>query len=142
MNTDASPKRGRPPGQAIYPRQLSFAVSASMYDDVEKRTHVVGDVPDRSKGDVARELMAAGRDLIDALGSVDDLAERVEALRAESGVSRAQALGTLLDFATKEARRRQRRDRELATRLAQSMADDGIPFDGLAVGSVDIAVEG
>lgn len=138
QNASESPKRGRPAVGAKYPRQLPIMLSARDYDAIG----TTAEIDETSKGDVARRWMKLGRDLEEALAAHEGLADRVEALRAEAATSNAAAIGRLLDFATLEARRRQKRDGELARMLVRRFAEDGVAIDGVDVGSVSIEIEG
>lgn len=140
---NATPKPIRRSRPTKYPARLAIMLTQHQRDGIDAAAAERGD---EAIAPVVRDWLALGRDLEEALQHPDfpDLGERVEALRRESKreISRADALARLLDFATREAVRRRDRNTALATRLAESMAADGGPFDGVEYGTASVDLRG
>lgn len=94
-----------------------------------------------SLGETSRGLLADGLTLSAALERHPGLREDVERLAREASVELDEAIGTMLGFAVRESARRLERDRDAARRLAQGMAESGVPFDGASFGSGDVALD-
>ena len=108
---NATPKPTRRNRPKKFPASLSIMLTEHQRDGIDA---AAAEREDGAVAPVAREWLALGRDLEEALQHPEysDLGERVEALRREAGTSRADAFACLLDFAMREAVRR--RDREVA----------------------------
>lgn len=138
---NATPKPIRRSRPTKYPARLAIMLTQHQRDGIDA---AAADRGDEAIAPVVRDWLALGRDLEEALRHPDfpDLGERVEALRREAATSRADALARLLDFATREAVRRRDRNSAIAARLAESMAADGVPFDGVEYGTASIDLRG
>lgn len=138
---NATPKPIRRSRPTKYPARLAIMLTQHQRDGIDA---AAADRDEATIAPVVRDWLALGRDLEEALQHPDfpDLGERVEALRREAGTSRADALARLLDFATREAVRRRDRNTAIATRLAESMAADGVPFDGVECGMASVDLRG
>lgn len=136
MSDDATLEPPRPQRPTRYPAHLAAMIPSSL------KAQIVAAAAASSQGDVVRRWLVAGRDLEEALAAHPDLTERVVRLGRESGVSMADALGKLLDFATREADRRVERHAKIAGAVGEALASDGIPFDGISVGDFEISLDG
>ena len=132
-------------------RPKKFPASLSIMLTEHQRANIDAAATEREDGavaPVAREWLALGRDLEEALRHPEcsDLGERVEALRREADASRADVLARLLDFASREVARRRDRNSAMnaaiAARLAESMAADGVPFDDVVYGTASVDLRG
>lgn len=120
-----------------YPARLSTMLSASareaIDDLIEQR--------DVTLGEVARSIIDDGLVLNAALAE-PGLRASVEKLARDGGVTVADAIGTMLDFATREAARRTERNAKLAQGVAQAFFETtGIQPDGISAGNVDISLD-
>ena len=135
------------PGPTRRNRPKKFPASLSIMLTEHQRANIDAAATEREDGavaPVAREWLALGRDLEEALRHPEhsDLGERVEALRREDGTSSADALACLLDLGEREVARRRDRNVAVATRLAESMDADGVPFDDVDYGTASVDLRG
>ncbi len=138
MTDNATPKRrpnySRPTKfPARLSTMLSKAARQAIDDLVEQR--------DTTLGDVARSIIDDGL-VLDAALAEPGLRADVERLASEAGVTMADALGTMLDFAVRETRRRTERNARLAQEAARTFSEvTGIVPDGVSVGNVEISLD-
>lgn len=139
MTDNATPKR-RP----NYSRPTKFPARLSTMLSKHDRAAIDGLVEARgvTLGEVARGVIADGLDLDEAYNAAPGLREDVRRLAADAGVSEAEAIKTMLDFAVRESRRRTERNAKLAHGVAVAFAEvTGIEPDGVSVGNVDLALD-
>lgn len=139
MTENTSPRRrpnySRP---TKYPVSLAVMMSERMKREIEDAAAAA----DRSKAEIVRERLELGSILLDAYtaggtGTPDLMREGIRRLARQGNhgesVTEGDAIRQLLVFGLNEIEKRERRDREIATRLALSMAEEGIPFDGVSI---------
>lgn len=139
MTDNATPKKrtySRPTKYpAALPRTMTTEAQRAMLDERVAR----GDHD--TNGEAIRSYVFHGMQLEDAYAADDRLEDDVIGMARDARVTEAEAIATMLRFAVTESRRRIERNKRIASELARSMAADGIPFDGLSVGTVDIALD-
>jgi hypothetical protein len=141
MTDNATPKKKRP----TYSRPTKYpAALPRIMTTTEQRDHVDAFRlrADATYGEVIRELVDDGLALREAFDSQPALRAEVEKLAREGGVTVPEALATMLAFSAREARRRVKRNAELAGAFMQHFAEGGAPVDGVSVDGVDVHFEG
>lgn len=136
MTDNATPKK-----RATYSRPTKFpAALPRTMTTVEQRRRLddIREATEQTLGEIIRELLNDGLDMR-AVRRETHLA--VERLAAESGVTKGEAIETMLAFAAREATRRTARNIELAAGVADTFAEGGIVLDMVEAGNVAISAE-
>lgn len=138
MTDNATPKsRPNYSRPTKFPARLSTMLSQSARDTIDDLV----EQRDTTLGDVARSIISDGL-VLDAALAEPGLRADVERLARDAGVTVADAVGTMLDFAVRETRRRTERNARLAEGVARTFAEvTGIEPDGVSVGNVDLALD-
>lgn len=113
MSENATPKPVRRPRPVRYPKQLITLVSSETYAEIEATAAARESA---TKADVVRPRLELGRILEAAYESTGagiryvsgDLRGKVQELARKAGVEEAEAIAVLLDFAIREADKRER----------------------------------
>lgn len=114
MTDNATPKtRPNYSRPTKFPARLSTMLSKAARDAIDDLV----EERDVTLGDVARSIIDDGLVLNAALAE-PGLRADVERLARDAGVTTADAVGTMLDFAVRETRRRTERNAELARGVA------------------------
>lgn len=141
MTDNATPKKKRP----TYSRPTKYPDSLPRtMTTIEQRSHVdaIKVRTGSTYGEVIRELVDDGLTLAEAYASQPALRAEVARLARDGGVTEAEAVATMLDFAVRESKRRLERNAKLAIEMGNSLAEAGAPFDGISIDGVDVHFEG
>lgn len=136
MTDNATPKPARTYSR---PTKYPAAIPRTMTTD-EQRAYLDGVVErdDLTLGAVVRSLIDDGIALDVAFQARDDLRADVWRMAREAGVTPGEAVGTMLDFAVRESRRRMERNARMAHEIGAGLGEMGFTVDGVTVGSVEL----
>lgn len=136
MSHDATPKRARPSYSrpTKYPAALPRTMTATAQREA---VDAIREARDLTLGDTMRALISDGL-VLDAALAEPGLRADIERMAREGGVTVADAIGTMLDFAVRESRRRLERNAKIAHEIGAGLGEMGFMVDGVTVGGLDL----
>lgn len=136
MTDTATPEARTAPRPTKYPMHLAVMISEPM------KAEIVAAAAGSSQGEIVRRRLELGAELEEAFAMHPELEASVARLARDGSVTPAAALGTLIDFAVREAARRLERNARLAIATARAFAETtGIEPDGVSVGEVSLSLD-
>lgn len=120
---------------AALPRTMTTTEQRAAVEEAASRDDV-------GMGVIIRDLVGDGLVLHAAYANDPSLRGAVHRMAADAGVSEAEAVATMLDFAVRESRRRMERNARLAHEIGAGLGEMGYMVDGVEIGGVSLSADG